>query len=528
MDLFTGERNNPLAQLIVGIDLGSFAVKVVTLDVSFRGAQLKQVLTAPVMYGPENQLQRSLQALATLALPHENIDSISVGYPGERVLLRLLEVPMVDPKKIAAIVGNELADQIPWEVEDVVYDYSEIPIPQGQVLTAAARSDEVSELLKSLTEMGLDPRALAVAPLAYARLLRRIDAGSGTTLLIDMGHQRTNLCLIHEGRACIGRTLSRAGHHLTEAFRQVFQVSYHEAGELKEQHALLNHEAQNSADQSRRQLALMTSEAMAPLIRDIRMSMGVFSSAIGYKPERIVLCGGTSLINGMDRYLSEELGAPAERVHLGGSEDFVVNDLTDAGAAITTLAFGLALEPGGRRGIDLRQGEFAYKTDRSFIIEKIGYFAVSLLVILIFAALNAYMSLYALRKEEATLKKQLVQTSQTVLGETSRSTKKIMRAVKRGCRAKSFAIPEKTAFDILDFISKDVPGTKQTKLDVTQLDIKPGKTYLKATADSRAAIDDIVKSLEKNPCFSNISTGKISDISEGKKQFTLTIDTECF
>ena len=39
---------------------------------------------------------------------------------------------------------------------------------------------------------------------------------------------------------------------------------------------------------------------------------------------------------------------------------------------------------------------------------------------------------------------------------------------------------------------------------------------------------DIAKSLRKNACFSKVTTGKISGASEGKKQFTLTIITECF
>ena len=37
--------------------------------------------------------------------------------PGDRVLLRLLDVPAVDPRKLQAVVANELADDLPWEME---------------------------------------------------------------------------------------------------------------------------------------------------------------------------------------------------------------------------------------------------------------------------------------------------------------------------------------------------------------------------------------------------------------------------
>ena len=77
-------------------------------------------------------------------------------------------------------------------------------------------------------------------------------------------------------------------------------------------------------------------------------------------------------------------------------------------------------------------------------------------------------------------------------------------------------------------LSKGIPGGDKVKLDLNRLDIKPGKTYLKGTADSRSAVDDIVTALEKNDCFSQIAKGKISNVSEGKKQFSLTITTKCF
>ena len=85
-----------------------------------------------------------------------------------------------------------------------------------------------------------------------------------------------------------------------------------------------------------------------------------------------------------------------------------------------------------------------------------------------------------------------------------------------------------TAFDVLDSLSRTIPGGDTVKLDISRLDIKPGKTYIKGTADSRSSVGDIVKALEKHECFSKVGTGKISDVSDGKKQFSLTIDTECF
>jgi general secretion pathway protein L len=203
-------------------------------------------------------------------------------------------------------------------------------------------------------------------------------------------------------------------------------------------------------------------------------------------------------------------------------------DLSPAGQALGALSLSLALEAGGRSRLDLRRGEFAYRTDTSLFRDKLITIAVSVVMILVFAALNAFMSLRALREEEKSLSVQLKRATQLVFGETMINPGKVSRQVKQGSRAVASGIPQRTAFDILHMLSTEIPAGSKIKLDITRLEIKQGKTYVKGTADSRSSVDDIVKQLEKNKCFNKIATGTISEVSEGKKQFSLTMDTTCF
>src|SRR6185312_9011894 len=97
-----------------------------------------------------------------------------------------------------------------------------------------------------------------------------------------------------------------------------------------------------------------------------------------------------------------------------------------------------------------------------------------------------------------------------------------------------------TAYDVLDEISKHVPAGDKGKLDITQLEIKPKKTYMKGTVETAAQVDDLVAELKKIDCFENIETGKISTVTARPsgdnptddkprelKQFDLTITTTC-
>lgn len=514
-----------MAQRVLGIDLGAYAVKVAEMEASFRATTLKRVHTYPLRRGPEEVLSRSLEALGELK--PDPADIIAVGVPGDRVLLRLMPIPFSEPKKVGAVVGHELADDIPWDLEDVLYDYAPLVEPQGMVLAAAVRAAEIRALLEQLGAQGRDPSVLPVSPLSYARIVR-LTHPQGAVMVADLGHERTNLCLVVDGRVAMARTVSRGGLQITEAFRQTFQVGIEEAELLKERQAFVAPPGAEQAPPEQQRFGDVTARALAPLSREIRMSAGMFASKLGRPPDRMVLCGGTSLVQGIGEHLAGELGLPVEHLQLAHHDGFGEAQLTAGGGLISALAVGIAMEQGGRRQLDLRQGEFAFKTDRSLFAEKLVFMAVSLVVVLAFAIVNAFVSLYALRKEETALKAQLKKASAMVLGTPVKSPKKIIKRVERGCSKKGAGIPENTAFDILDMLSRLVPGGDTIKLDLSRLDIKPGKTYLKGTADSRSAIDDIIKGLRADDCFGQIDSGKISEVSDGKKQFSLTIKSECF
>ena len=520
---------------MLGIDLGAHTVKVAEVEVGFQAARLVHLRVVNVPQGAGMLVDRSLAALREMgAVPAA--DGAIVGVPGDRALLRSLAIPFTEPKKLAAVVGNELADDLPWEMEQVVFDHTVLP-GHGKVLAAAARTEEIRQLLAELAAIGIEPRALPVAPLAYAGLVRRLTVG-GPVLVVDIGHLRTNVCLVDAGRPVGARTISRAGHQITEAFRQTFQLSYAEAEALKEREACLPGAAREGrappvlddashGGSEEKQYAATTAEALAPLLRELRLTSGLLTSRVGVRPERLLLCGGSALIRGIDTFLSRELGMPVERLGLDLTNDGE-RQVAPEGEAVGALAVGLALERGGRQGIDLRQGEFAYKADTSLFKDKLVTIAVSVMLVLLFAAFNAYMSLYALRKEEKALSQQLRRATQAVFGEVVLDPKGVSRRVKTGSKAVSSGIPQRTAFDILNLLSANIPGADKVKLDITRLEIKPGKTYITGTADTRSAVGDIVKGLEKDKCVQKVSTGTISDVSEGKKQFSLTITTECY
>ena len=517
-----------MAQRVLGIDLGSHTIKVAEVEVGFRATRLVHLKTFGVPSGPEPCLERSLSALGQMGAVSDQFDMVAVGMPGDSYLYRVFEMPFTDQRKVAAVVANQLADDIPWELEDVVYDHYSLEEPAGKVLAVAARSKEVSYLLERLGALDIDPRNLPPAPLAYGQLIRSLEPEE-PVLVVDLGHQRTNVSFSKAGRPLAARTLSRGGHQITEAFQQAFHLSYHEAEQVKEQRAFVaSAEAMDGQDPVAQSIATVTRDALELLARELRLTVGLFSSQLGVRPTRVFICGGTSLMQGMDQFVAAELQLPCERLNLTAVPDFQISNVTEDGQTVGALAMALCLEQGGRQGLDLRQGEFSYRTDQSVFREKLLTLAVSTVLILVFLVANAIASAVALRKEERILKAQLKKTSRVVFGKVMTNPRKVSRLVKKGALSATAGIPVKTAFDVLNMISSQIPDSEKVKLDITRLDIKAGKTYIKGTANSRSEIGAIINSLKAVPCFDKVAPGKVSEVAEGKKSFSVTFSTTCF
>ena len=99
--------------------------------------------------------------------------------------------------------------------------------------------------------------------------------------------------------------------------------------------------------------------------------------------------------------------------------------------------------------------------------------------------------------------------------------------MRKGFREELAPVPKASAFDLLDQISRKVPPADKIKLDVSELDIRPKKTFMKGTVDSGAAVDEMAAKLKEIDCFEEVTKGAITEVSEGGKQFTLNIASKC-
>lgn len=532
---------------IYGIDLGTQSVKIVAHDVGFRTSRLALTATEPVAAGEAPLVERQAAAVKAAVGTLSSEASLYCAISGDVLSLRNLELPFTDARKIEQVLGFELEGQIVHALDDVVYDHVVLETRhQGSigstVLAAAARRDDVAALIAALGAQGLEPRAIYAGPLVYQALLPKNDQAAAalaaegleetrrSQMVLDIGHQRTNVCIVRDGRAVFGRTIRRGGAQLTQALADAFKLGLPEAEDGKRRRAFLAGPERPAVTPVDQKIDTVLREALQPLVRELRQTLASRRATAKDEPGVVLLAGGGARLQGLPGFLEQELGIPVLPLDVPvRGQDETVHDAVPNGSSSWAAAAAVAstaLHAG--REIDLRRGQFVYRANFSVLRQRAMRLSMALAAVLLAAGLNAWASMSRLQKEKTALDAQLKTATQELFGEPRTDARAVAQLLKKGFKEEMVPLPKATAFDLLDQISRKVPAASETlKLDVMELDIRPKKTFIKGTVSSAAAVDDIATKLKDIDCYDDVAKGAVTEVSDGNKQFTLTISSRC-
>src|SRR5215210_4760943 len=114
-----------------GIDIGQCALKALRLEeidgrptaTAFDYIEHPKILSQPDA-DPDALTRESLQKF--LERNQLGADEVAIGVAGQSGLARFVKLPPVEEKKIGDIVKFEAKQQIPFPLEEVVWDYQKI------------------------------------------------------------------------------------------------------------------------------------------------------------------------------------------------------------------------------------------------------------------------------------------------------------------------------------------------------------------------------------------------------------------
>jgi len=334
-----------------GIEVGSASVKAIKLGKTADGVEVLDFVMIPhkrVLVAPEvdmgEQVVAVREAIARLTNDYDLEGSIvALSVPGHAAFARFAKLPPVEPKQIPKIVQFEAAQQIPFPIGEVEWDYQVFKTPDSpevEVGIFAITRERVNERLALWQELGISPDVITLSPVAAYNAIafdQNFSDKTPGTVIVDIGTTSTDLIVSEPGRMWI-RTFPLGGHQFTDALVGAFKLGYAKAERLK-------CEAESS------QHAKHVLQAMRPvfsdLVTEVQRSIGYYQSLHrDANLTRLIALGSTFQLPGLRKYLSQQLQMEVTRPESYSQLKVEGPRAAEFAAAVPTLAtaYGLALQ----------------------------------------------------------------------------------------------------------------------------------------------------------------------------------------
>jgi general secretion pathway protein L len=509
-----------MARRILGLDMGSHAVKAVELRQTLRELALLQMRVLPVSDAPPSLPAELRDFLQTYDLPREFVVS---SVAGDRLSTRRVSFPFKDRRKIRAAVPFEVESQVPFDLDDYFVDFEVAAEAEGRTDAVAALVPraEVALLLESLREAGAVPRIVEAEGLVLANLAAFFPL-PGARLLADVGHRKTTLCLCRDGHAIAARTIPVAGHAITQALAGDLGLGELEAERRKVEEGVLGAErpaARAVLDRLAREL-LRTVESLEALLPAGDGAAGL---------EEVTLLGGSAHLHRLDEYLAERTALPVRRLaaptgELGSSLLALGDPLLFAPA----LALAVRGSMKAATRMNFRQDEFAHRIDLGGVARDFRMPAAiaALAAVLALVGLGTRIALShrrgdAVERQSLALYQQafpelpappsVIQAMQQAVGQAQGRADTL--GVYRG---------NLSALDILTEISSRIPADLEVVFE--ELAIDGQVVQIKGHTPAFGAVDRLRAELARYEPFSSITVGDItSDARRGGQTFSMRI-----
>jgi type IV pilus assembly protein PilM len=305
----------PSTKSVWGIDVGQCALKALKLqwrDGKVRPLSFDVIEHAKILSQPDADEQALIRSALGKFMSRNSIkgSTVIIGVPGQASFTRFIKLPPVEAKKIPEIVRYEARQQIPFNLEEVVWDYQTISPPSAgprevEVGIFAMKRDIVNDYVSDFLAMRIEPDVVQMAPVAlYNYLQYDKKDGGGATLLIDVGAENTNLVVADGDRVWI-RNVPLGGNNFTAALAKEFKLPFSKAETLKRHAAESKH-------------ARQVFQAMRPvfgdLLTEIQRSIGYYTSLHrDSRIERVVALGNAFRLAGLAKFISQNLGVDVQK-----------------------------------------------------------------------------------------------------------------------------------------------------------------------------------------------------------------------
>jgi type IV pilus assembly protein PilM len=370
-----------------GIDVGQCALKAIRLvdvDGQATATNFDYVEHPKILSQPDADPDQLVREALEKFLSRKSIrgDLVAISVPGQSGLARFVKLPPVEEKKITDIVRFEAKQQIPFPLDEVVWDYQKIVTGQvtdgfameTEIGLFAMKRDMINRSLQHFRDVKVEVHLVQMSPLALCNfvsydILGKGASGNGTpagaggdqkeaiqaqrgplgrageggkkrcVVALDIGADNSNLVITDGERIIWQRPIPVGGNHFTRALTKEMKLTFAKAEHMKRN-------ATKSPDLKK--ILASIRPVLNEFVGEVQRSLGYFTNTHrDAQIESMVGLGSAFRLPGLQKFLSEKLQL---EVHKLGKLERLSGDSVTTAPAFTQnvlsfgVAYGLALQ----------------------------------------------------------------------------------------------------------------------------------------------------------------------------------------
>src|SRR5881296_2534606 len=236
------------SKAVVGLDIGSSAVKAVELKAVGKGFKVVAFAIEPVP--PDSIVDGAIIDGAAVADAIRRVfenkafrtKEVAASLSGNAVIVKKINLPVMTAAELAESIYWEAEQYIPFDIQDVNLDYQILDAGTGaestgamDVLLVAAKKEKIADYTGVISQAGRVPVVVDVDAFAMQNAYE-INYGldpQAVVVLLNAGASAININILSGEQSLFTRDISIGGNSYTEAVQKELNLPFESAEQLK-------------------------------------------------------------------------------------------------------------------------------------------------------------------------------------------------------------------------------------------------------------------------------------------------------
>lgn len=537
----------------IGIDLGSFSVKVCVVNSTKKGLYLERFSERILV--TTNPFDRDLEVIEFLRAELVNEDPLQTRFvgcmPQDLVSVHTKVFPFKDRLKIFRSLPFELEEDTPFNPEDTIFDGRIVRFEsaQAEILACACPKESIKKYLQLLSDSGVSPQLLTPEGIGFANHFERWfepiptvtsihDPSIPTELpvpprnchaVVNIGHTKTLLLILEDNKLVDIRSITWGGDNIAKILQEKYNIAYTEAlKQLQGNSFILTTHDGATPDQI--YFSSLLAGAVNELIRELRLILMEIQATANVQVASMAMTGGVSRMQNLGPHMTQGLEIPVNKYSILNNYPNTQFETSLWNDAVSGPAIGLAIE-GLRKPrnppVSFLRGEFAVQSHalKNFVEAwgtTLKFAAMAVFILYIYANFRESMALSMMDEADVVMKDQAqalakLKGSKASEAGIERFISQKRKMIKELKDLESY-IAMNSALEVLKKINDAAPGRATLRMEVRKLSIKDSNVRLEgyvSSAKETEMLQQSLKNLAKElkirtvPVQINLPAGKI-------------------